>query len=85
MDKNMVAAELVKIAKDLVGGPKEYHWNTNIGRAKYVVNFHDGVSTHKDGSEFYDMKIFKNRPDMEAFIAELEKKGYREGKPSIYK
>ena len=73
------------VAKELVGSPKEYHWTTNIGRAKYVVNFHDGVSTHKDGSEFYDMRIFKNRPDMEAFIAELVSKGYKEGKPSIYK
>lgn len=83
MDK--IAAELVKLAKGLVGSSKEYYVMENIGHAKYTVNFHDGVSTHKDGSEFYDIKIFKNRPSMEAFIRELERKGYKEGKSPIYK
>jgi len=57
---------------------KEYYWQTNIGKAKYLVNFHDGVSTHKDGSEFYDLRIFRNKPAMEAFIKELSDKGYKE-------
>ena len=85
MSVNKVAKELLAIAKELVGGSKEYYWTMNVGKAKYLVHFHDGVSTHKDGSEFYDMEIFRNRPDMEAFITELVKKGYKEGKPSIYK
>ena len=83
--QELVAKELLAIARELAGGAKEYHWTTGIGKSKYVVNFHNGTSTHKDGSDFYDMKIFRNRPDMEAFISELVKKGYKEGKPSIYK
>ena len=29
-----------------------YHIQSNIGKAKHVVNFHDGHKTHKDGSPF---------------------------------
>ena len=85
MNEVKMASELVRLAREVVSGAKEYHWTTNIGKSKYVVNFHDGVKTHKDGSEFYDTRIFKNRPAMESFIQELERKGYKEGKPSIYK
>jgi hypothetical protein len=85
MDRNMVVGELVRTAKELVGSSKEYYVMTGIGHAKYVVNFHDGVKTHQDGSEFYDMEIFRNRPDMEAFIGELHRKGYREGVRPVYK
>ena len=81
---NVVARELVAIAK-LLASQKEYFVRENIGRAKYVVHFHDGVKTHKDGSEFYDIRIFKNRPAMEAFLQELTRKGYREGMSPLYK
>jgi hypothetical protein len=57
---------------------KEYYLQYNIGRAKYVVNFHNGVSTHKDGSAFYDIRIFRNKPAVELFIKELSNKGYKE-------
>ena len=57
---------------------KEYYLQRNIGKAKYVVNFHDGVSTHKDGSAFYNIKIFRNKPAVELFIKELSNKGYKE-------
>ena len=57
---------------------KDYSLRQNIGKAKYVLVFHDGISTHKDGSPFYDMKIFKNKPDTKAFIKELSNKGYKE-------
>lgn len=49
-----------------------------IGKSKYVVNFHDGVSTHKDGSEFFDIRIFKNKRKMNAFITGLKSQGYVE-------
>ena len=39
---------------------KNFNTMYRIGNAKYVVNFHDGVNKHKDGSDFYDIKIFKN-------------------------
>ena len=57
---------------------KEYYLQRNIGKAKYVVNFHDGVSTHKDGSAFYDIRIFRNNHDTELFMKELSNKGYKE-------
>jgi len=55
---------------------KVYYEQPNVGKAKYTVNFHDGVKTHKDGSPFYDMRIFKNKTDLNNFIAKLEKEGY---------
>ena len=85
MNKTAVAQELVRIAKSLVGGAKEYFLMTGIGSSKYVVNFHDGVKTHPDGSEFYDIRIFRNRPAAEAFMSELVSKGYKYGKQTIYK
>lgn len=56
--------------------PKEYYVQMNIGKAKYVVNYHDGVKTHDDGSPFYDMKILKSKKKMDSFLEELTKKGY---------
>jgi hypothetical protein len=65
-------------------GKKTYYRMDNIGKSKYSINFHDGVQTHKDGSKFYDIRIFKNKPGMEAFIRELHDKGYVYGKRPIY-
>lgn len=64
---------------------KEFYTMKNVGKSKYLVNFHDGKKTNNDGSPFYDIKIFKNRKDMESFIGELVKKGYKLGKSPIYK
>ena len=55
---------------------KTYNTMSNVGKAKYVVNFHDGEKTHKDGSRFYDMSIFKNAKDLESFEKGLKSKGY---------
>ncbi len=57
---------------------REYYLQKNIGKAKYVINFTDGIKTHKDGSRFYDIKIFKNRATMMEFIKELKKQNYKE-------
>lgn len=57
---------------------KDYRLQMNIGKAKYVVNYCDGVKTHKDGSRFYDIRIFKNKKKTEAFMKELSDKGYVE-------
>ena len=55
---------------------KTYNTMSNVGKAKYVVNFHDGEKTHKDGSPFYDMSTFKNAKDLESFEKQLKSKGY---------
>jgi len=57
---------------------KVFNLQEGIGRSKYVVNFHDGVKTHKDDSPFYDIKIFRNKQKAQAFMKALSKKGYKE-------
>jgi hypothetical protein len=58
--------------------PKNYYVRNNVGKARYVVNFHDGVKTHADGSEFYDIRIVNNKRKLNATIAELRRSGYVE-------
>ena len=57
---------------------KDYYIQYNIGKVKYVVNYHDGIQTHKDGSEFYGINTFTNKVKMNAFVQELIKAGYKE-------
>ena len=57
---------------------KTFNVMYGIGKAKYVVNFHDGVQTHKDGSPFFDIMIFKNKKALGAFTNELRGQGYAE-------
>jgi hypothetical protein len=52
--------------------------NYNIGKAKYVVNHHDGKKTHDDGSPFYDLAIFSIKRKFESFVRGLRKQGYIE-------
>lgn len=56
---------------------KKYYTMYGVGRAKYVVNYHDGEKKHKDGSEFYDIVIFKNKRSLSAFIDDLKVQGYK--------
>lgn len=56
---------------------KYYNEQFNIGKAKYVVNFHDGVNTHNDGSPFYDIKIFRNARAQRVFVNRLITAGYQ--------
>lgn len=58
--------------------PKQFNTMYNIGRSKYVVNHHDGVKTHQDGSPFFDIAIFKNKKNLNAFQDDLLRKGYVE-------
>jgi len=55
-----------------------FNIKNNIGKAKYVVNYYDGVKEHKDGSRFFDIAIFKNKKKLKAFVDNLLKKGYIE-------
>ena len=65
-------------------GEKRYNTMTGVGKAKYVVNFHDGVKTHRDGSSFYDIALFSNKKAFNSFVRGLRKEGYREAKRPIY-
>ncbi len=57
---------------------KVFNTQHNVGRAKYVVNYYDGVKKHKDGSDFFDIEIFKNKKNFIKFCEKLEKEGYIE-------
>ena len=50
----------------------------NVGRAKYVVNYHDGNKSHGDGSPFFDIAIFSNKKSRDKFVNELLSQGYVE-------
>lgn len=56
--------------------PRMYNVRYGIGKSKYVVNFHDGAKKHRDGSPFFDIRIFKNKRRMQSFVAGLKKCGY---------
>jgi predicted DNA binding CopG/RHH family protein len=62
---------------DLEEGAKRYKEMSNVGTAKYVVSFHDGIKKHNDGSDFFDVEIFKNKEEKNKFITDLDRKGYR--------
>ena len=55
---------------------KRYNIQENIGSSKYVVNFHDGVKAHGDGSAFFDVRIFSSRVKMDSFVRSLVGDGY---------
>lgn len=57
---------------------KKFYIKYNVGKAKYVVNFHDGVKKHKDGSDFYDINIYKSKKELNKFITQLLSDGYLE-------
>ena len=56
---------------------KMYNVMFSIGRAKYVVNYHDGIKTHGDGSPFFDISIFRNKVDLNNFVDALERNKYK--------
>ena len=55
---------------------KMYNVMYNIGKSKYVVNYHDGLKKHWDGSPFFDISIFKNKIKLNKFIKELKEEGF---------
>jgi len=76
--------ELVKMSTRLKGtlesvteGKKVFSVNPGIGKVKYSISSHDGVKKHKDGSDFYDIKTFKNKVDLEKAIKDYTSKGFK--------
>jgi len=57
---------------------KNYYVMYNVGKAKYLLNTHNGVDTHNDGSPFFGCEIFKNKKKLQARINELKGEGYVE-------
>ena len=63
---------------------KKFNTKYNVGKAKYVINYHDGKKTHKDGSPFYDLATFKNMKDFMTYKKKLKSEGYKEYKDGGY-
>lgn len=57
-------------------GQKLFNEKYNVGKAKYVLDYHDGVQKYPDGSPFFDIKIFKNKKDFNEFKSKLIRGGY---------
>lgn len=57
---------------------KQFHILYNIGTVKYLVSFHDGYKKHPDASAFFDVRTFKNKKKLAAFVKELRDNGFTE-------
>ncbi len=57
---------------------KDYYILNNVGRAKYLLCFHDGEKKHEDGSKFYDIIVYRNKEALNESIKDLESQGYNE-------
>ena len=57
-------------------GKKRYYQKDGIGKSKYTISYHDGKKKHKDGSDFFDIQIFRNKKDLAKFVNTLHKGGY---------
>lgn len=57
---------------------KQFNIMHNIGKARYCVNYNDGVKTHNDGSPFFAIAIFSNKKKMDSFIKQLESEGFKQ-------
>lgn len=47
---------------------KQFIINPQIGRAKYSISYNNGIKKHNDGSDFWDIEIFKNKVDFNKAI-----------------
>ena len=56
---------------------KQFYTQNNIGSVKYTISYHDGKSTHTDGSLFFGILLFNNKKKFEDKIKELKNKGYK--------
>ncbi len=61
------------------GSVKTFNEMQDVGKSKYVVNYHDGVKVHRDGSPFFDIAIFSSRDKKDRFVRKLESLGFTRG------
>lgn len=57
---------------------KRFSVKHGVGKARHVVNHHDGLKKHADGSDFFDVQIFGSKKKMEVFVKSLRVDGYAE-------
>ncbi len=46
----------------------KYKIQRNVGKAKYLLSYYNGINQHKDGSEFWGIKIFRSKKKLDSFI-----------------
>lgn len=61
---------------------KVFNEMRNVGKVKYLINYHDGKKTHDDGSPFFDVATFSNQVERNLFVGALLSQGYLEQKYS---
>ena len=54
----------------------KYKVNPQIGMVKHSISFWDGVKTHKDGSEFWELRTFPSAKEKQKFEDKLIIEGY---------
>lgn len=57
-------------------GLKRFNIMYNVGSAKYVISHHDGIDTYSDGSDFFGLKLFRNKVKFNKECKQLIKDGY---------
>ena len=73
--ENMIRTE---VRRQITEGKKAFKVNPPIGRVKYSISSHDGVKTHRDGSDFWDIETFKNKVDLAKAIKKYKNGGFIE-------
>lgn len=63
---------------DYISSPKTFHVMHNVGKVKYLLSYHDGIKSHKDGSKFFDVACFSNKKELAKEIKQMIKDGYIE-------
>ena len=75
---NPIQKKMIKMfGESVTEGQKRFKRQDGIGKAKYTISYHDGKKKHKDGSDFFDIKIFNNKKDLSDFVGSLVKQGYK--------
>lgn len=68
----------LNIGESISEGKKAFKINPGIGKAKYSISSYDGHKKHNDGSDFWDIQIYKNKVDLEKGIKDYKSKGFVE-------
>jgi hypothetical protein len=57
---------------------KQFNLMYNVGKAKYVINIHNGYDLTDDGSLFFGIRLFSNKRLFEKAQKDLIKQGYKQ-------
>jgi len=72
-----IVETIIDLVHEVPNGRKFYN-TMYMHRGCWVVNSHDGVKAHPDGSSFYDIHLSSNEREHRRYIKELKKERYVE-------